>query len=184
MHWSLVLLLPTLAFAAPVPKVKENPPPFPMTVGDTRVYEYRTEDRADEANSDVVTQVEKQKDGSTHVTLSVSIVNGVSYKTVIAVADTGLTRLALSEKTLAKPPLLLKLPATVGTKWEAGDAKYEVIGEEEVEVTAGKYKAAKVVVTNGIGKTTLWFAPGVGMVKSAGEGNDRVLVLKEFKPGK
>src|SRR4051812_18766052 len=93
----IALLLPAVALAAPVPKAKEvSPPPFPMTVGDTREYEHRTGDKADDAHSDVVTKVERQKDGSTHMTVSMSYPKvGASYDSVVAVTDTSLTRVAL-----------------------------------------------------------------------------------------
>jgi hypothetical protein len=62
--------------------------------------------------------------------------------------------------------------------------------EEEVEVPAGKFKALRVEAEQELGanvfKSTLWYAPGVGLVKSVTNtnGTERVQVLKSFTPGK
>jgi hypothetical protein len=95
---------------------------------------------------------------------------------------------------------LLKLPAKAGDTWEwedrAADAgrrqkiKFKIVGEEEVEVPAGKFKAIRVSEEEEVrGRTTKhesWYAPDVGLVKRVtqlvvGEG---VILLKSFTPGK
>jgi len=173
-----------LSLAAPVPKAKEAPLPFPLTVGDTREYELKTGDKASAAYSDEVTRVEKQKDGSAHVTVRRSYPRGEPSTLVVAVADSGLTRVAEGDTRLAEPVLLLKLPATVGVTWEAGGSKYEVTATEEVTVAAGTYQAVKVEERSGKLTTYLWFAPGVGMVKMAVKGGGSTYELNAFKPGK
>lgn len=176
-------LFAAAALAAPVPKVKETPPPFPMTVGDIREYEWRAAGKADGGYTDAVTAADKQKDGSTHVTVRRSYPQGEQSTTVIGVSADALARVSDGGKPLDEPTVLLKLPATTGTTWESGGAKYEVTAVEEVTVAAGKYTAAKVEMTAGGGKTTLWFAPAIGLVKMAPGRGDRVLELKAFKPG-
>jgi hypothetical protein len=171
------------SLAAPVPKAKGAPPPFPLTVGDTREYEWRAGDKGEEAYTDVVTRVDGQKDASTRVTVRRSYPKGTPSSTVIGVSAGGLTRVADGDLQLAKPQVLLKLPAEVGTEWEEGETKYEVTAVEEVAVGAGKYKAAKVEMSTKGGKTTLWFAPGVGLVRMT-SGGERALELKAFTPGK
>lgn len=177
------LVLPALAPAAPVPKGKVAGPYFPTTVGDTREYEWRTGDKVDEGYTDAVTGVEKRKDGATHVTVRRSYSKGLTYTTVIGVSADALTRVSEGGEPLADPTVLLKLPPTVGTEWESAGAKYVVAAEEEVSVQAGKFKTVKVEMTSGGGKTILWFAPAVGLLKMAPGGGERALELKAFMTG-
>jgi len=167
-----------------VPKVKEAPTPFPLTVGDTLEYELKTGDKASPAYSDEVTKAEKQTDGSTRVTVRRSYPRGEPTTLVVAVADTGLTRVSDLDGKLDEPDLLLKLPATVGTAWEVGGTKYEVTATEEVAVAAGKYPAVKVEEKSGKYPAVRWFAPGVGLVKMAVQGGGSTYELKAFTPGK
>lgn len=173
-----------LSLAAPVPKAKEVPPPFPLTVGDTLEYELKTGDKASPAYSDEVTKAERQKDGSTRVTVRRSYPRGEPSTLVVAVADTGLTRVAEGDTRLAEPVMLLKLPATVGTAGEAGGTEYEVTATEEVTVAAGTYRAVKVVEKSGKYPAVRWYAPGVGLVKMAVKGGESSYELKAFKSGK
>jgi hypothetical protein len=179
----LAILAASVAYAAPAPKSKDSVY-FPTKEGDTRVYEFRAGEKVEAAYTDVVTKVEK-KDGALHVTITRERVGTTPFVTTIAVSSEGLFRVAANDEKLEKPIPLLKMPAKVGTKWEAdGGAKYTVTKEEEVEVPAGKFQAIRVELVTGTSKTTLWFAPNVGLIKMAGEGSDRVQVLKEFKGGK
>ena len=81
------------------------------------------------------------------------------------------------------PKQYLPNPMTAGQKWEWSGAdptqarfteKSTVAGIEEVTVPAGKFRAMKIitVVSGGsVPKTqTLWYADGVGLVKSTTEG--------------
>jgi len=173
----------SVAHAAPAPKAKETVY-FPTKEGDTRVYEIRTGAKVEGGYTDVVTKVEK-KDGALQVTITRERAGTTDFVTTIAVTSEGLTRVAIDGMTLEKPIPLLKMPAKVGTKWEVdGGAKYSVTKEEEVEVPAGKFQAIRVESVAGTSKSTLWFAPGVGLFKMASDGSDRVQVLKEFKGGK
>lgn len=181
---ALVLFLPALAVAAPVPKAKEISPPIPMTVGDSREYEYLTDGKSSGGYTELVTEVEKQKDGSTHVTVKTAITGGETYTTTFAVSDGELSAVVVRDKKLAKPTLWLKLPLTAGSKWEDVNTKVEVAAEEEVEVAAGKFKAMKVEKTTGQGTWTTWYAPGVGIVKSIATVTKTELELKTHKPGK
>ncbi len=101
-----------------------------------------------------------------------------------------------------KPYLKLKTPFEKGATWtgesKTGDGAVitytaEVIGEEEIEVPAGKYKAWKLSTTakseaGGVTGTE-WYAPDVGMVRAefdfnfGGSGTAVVYELKEFKKG-
>src|SRR5262245_59338414 len=177
------VLAAAAAQAAPAPKAKEWVY-FPTREGDTRVYESRSGEKVEGGYTDVVTKVEK-KDEAVHVTITRERPGAAAFITTIAVTSEGVFRVAIDGEKLEKPIPLLRMPAKVGTKWELdGGAKYAVTKEEEVEVPAGKYQAIRVELASGESKTTLWFAPGVGLIKMASAGSDRVQVLKEFKRGK
>ena len=87
-----------------------------------------------------------------------------------------------------EPAVLLKLPAKPGDTWTEAHLTWTV-WEAEVEVPAGKSTAIPVSteleVPGEAGKRTVWFAPGVGMVKTVTTafGIDRTTVLKSFTPG-
>jgi hypothetical protein len=179
----LAFLAAAVAQAAPAPKTKDSVY-FPTKEGDTRVYEIRVGEKVEGGYTDVVTKVEK-KDDAVHVTITRERAGTTPFVTTISVTNEGLFRVAIDGEKLEKPIPLLKMPAKVGTKWELdGGTKYAVTKEEEVEVPAGKFQAIRVESGAGTSKTTLWFAPGVGLIKMASEGSDRVQVLKEFKAAK
>ncbi|HVE42645.1 MAG TPA: hypothetical protein VNM14_22385 [Planctomycetota bacterium] len=68
----------------------------------------------------------------------------------------------------------LKLPIKAGAEWthksRVGSLAMKLAAEEEIEVPAGKYKALKVVadleVNGAKGRMTVWYAKGVGEVRS------------------
>jgi hypothetical protein len=68
----------------------------------------------------------------------------------------------------------LKLPARTGAEWlhksTAGYLRMKQGAEEEIEVPAGKYKALKVIadleVHGAKGTMTIWYARGIGEVRS------------------
>jgi hypothetical protein len=92
----------------------------------------------------------------------------------------------------------LRLPARAGAAWTWDAAgvghnpptkvAYKVVGEEEVEVPAGKFKAVRVeaVLTAGplTHRTETWYARRVGVVKRVvGVGKDeQVTELLSFRP--
>jgi hypothetical protein len=183
-----VLLVPALALAAPRAKEREAAAYFPTREGDKREYEVRAGDKVEGGYTDVVTKVEK-RDGAPRVTITRDYPGSAPYVTTIAVAADGLSRVAVGDKPLDKPAVLLRLPAKVGTEWEyeGGGARYKVVeADAEVEVPAGKYKAVRVELgaDGAAARTTLWFAPSVGLVKMVGADGDRVTVLKSFTPSK
>lgn len=181
------LLVVSPLVAAPAPKAKDAVY-FPTREGDKREYEVRAGGVTVEGGyTDTVTKVEK-KDGALHVTITRERPDAKPFVTVIAVGAEGLSRVESDGQPLDKPALLLKLPAKAGTTWdhEGGGATHTVVGEEEVEVPAGKYKAVRVdlAAKGSESKTSLWFAPAVGLVKMSHSDSDRVQVLKAFTPGK
>lgn len=196
---ALLLGVPA-AVAAPGPKGGDAPPLyFPTAVGATAVRQQTTGKLTGEM-TDTVTEVQKIGDG-VRVTIERTSKSGfppVKYQTDVSAK--GLTQVRFGRREFDPPTPLLKLPAKAGDAWEwenrAAEAgrprkiKFKVVGEEEVEVPAGKFKAVRVAEEEEMrGHTTKhesWYAPDVGLVKRVtqlvvGEG---VIVLKSFTPGK
>jgi hypothetical protein len=74
------------------------------------------------------------------------------------------------------PQPMIAMPLKRGARWNfdgrAGDLKvnqqYEVIGEEDVQVPAGKFRAFRIrseQISPGLMTIDRWFAPGTGIVK-------------------
>ena len=132
----------------------------------------------------IVAAVERA-DGGLHVTITRDYPGNQPYVTVIAVSAEGLFRVSSNGKALGTPIQLFKSPPKVGATWKSGDVGFKIVGEEEVEVPAGKYKAFKVESPDsGAPNTVLWFAPGVGLVKQTNASSETSVVLKAFTPGK
>jgi len=88
---------------------------------------------------------------------------------------------ATGKNVIDKPSLFIKYPLKKDDKWDYGEFKAENLGEEEIEITAGKFKCFKIRLTNSIrstmkcnilfekgaapSKITLWLAQGAGIVK-------------------
>jgi hypothetical protein len=191
-----LLLLAAPLFAAPAPKGKGPALYFNTRVGDTLVYEQTVGGKVTEMTT-VVDSVE-EKDGVLTVTIKRKGVTDSTEK--VQVTQAGVTILPTEGQGYSVPIPMLKLPAKKGDQWEVPggkDSKVEFrlgyMGEEEVEVPAGKFKAHRVsmkIVPAGVkefGMTvSFWFAPGIGPVKMIGEGPspEIVQVLKSFTPGK
>jgi hypothetical protein len=196
---ALLLGVPA-ALAAPGPKAGDAPPLyFPTTVGATAVREQTTGKLVGET-TDTVTEVTKTADG-VRVTVERTSKSGlrpVKYQTDVSAK--GLAQVRFGPREFDPPTPLLKLPAKAGDTWEWEDRadevrgprkiKFRVVGEEEVEVPAGKFKSIRVAeeeeVRGRTSKHESWYAPDVGLVKRVtqlvvGEG---VIVLKSFTPGK
>jgi hypothetical protein len=202
----MLMLLPCLALAAPTLKTKTSVLYYPTHVGDTLVYESNTAKGGKATELTEIVDSVEEKDGVFTVQ-TVRLLNDVKRPaTKMQVSDKGISRVASLNKELTTPMIMLKLPAKAGEKWEnksdGAIAKYDLkmIGEEEVKVPAGTYKAIRVETTydfGGVGgaappaalaggvKITHWFAPGVGLVKMVTSlgGMEREQVLKSFTLG-
>jgi hypothetical protein len=192
---ALLLMLATLTLGAPRPKVDDKPVLYySTTVGDQWVLTLGTGKDAIETPMKEVVEVD-WKGGTAHVTF-VTINKDKTRGTPITfeVSDQGVYWVANEGTPLNKPWCYLKLPAKRGDKWENTVAgangnpvvtAYTVIGEEEVETPAGKFKAVKVEMEAESGKVrrTDWWAPGVGLVKHD-DGSPRQLVLTSFTAAK
>jgi hypothetical protein len=147
-------------------------------------------------STEVVTAVE-WKDGAYVVSVGREGIGGVIPFQMIEVSSRGLLRVKSGTEETDSPRCLLRLPARVGDTWvfdaqlgHGPATKYATKGEEEVEVSAGKFTTIRVEGDWEYGKGPIriieWYAPGVGRVKRVAKSPDfeRVVVLKSFTPGK
>lgn len=114
----------------------------------------------------------------------------VTVREYCTVTDTGV--LIHKDDSGDKPYPRIKFGTSAGRSWEwnhqGGLTKFKNLGEEEVKVPAGTYKALKVqsngpLLAGGAmeATTTEWFAKGVGLVKMQSRilGYDGGLYLKK-----
>jgi hypothetical protein len=190
-------ILTALSSAAPAPKDANAAAYFPTTVGTTWVYE----DSVFGESVHEVTAVET-KGGATLVTVNYAYPGGRhpgpdskgAYQ--LRVTGDGVHELPREGESFDPPRCVLKLPFTSGKEWEwSPDGgrvlvfRYKATGQEEVKVPAGTYKTVRgdckfdeVQFENSV-----WYAPGVGVVKrqSGNKGKvEHTFVLKSLTPGK
>jgi hypothetical protein len=190
-----ILAIP-LGLAAPGGKDAADPPPyFPTAVGTTAVYQADA-GRLSMESTDKVTEVTKTPDG-VRVTVERSSESGFRPATFETdVTAKGLAQVRFGRRANDPPMPLLRLPAKAGDAWEWEDRaagrkiQFKVVGEEEVTVPAGKFKAIRVAEEETVrGQTTRhesWYAPKVGLVKRVTPlvVGEQVIVLKSFTAGK
>lgn len=195
---SALLLAGSITPAAPRPKAG-NALYFPTAVGDTAVYLITIEDLRMEGTYRV-TAVQRTRDG-----FRVTVDRGSAGKPAALdqtdVSAEGLTLLQFGNRAIDPPTPVLRLPAKAGDTWEwaapkadgvpARKTKFKVVGEEEVDVPAGKFKAIHVeqeVEANGrTVRYEEWYAAEVGLVKKVFHhlgATKQVQVLKSFTAGK
>jgi len=191
---AVVLLVVGLPLhAAPAPKDKA-PLYHATAVGAKLVYEVAAGGQVAQQTDTVVAA--DVKDGAVVISLRQT---GTRIETLVrrvAVSGAGLVAVSVGAHTYDPPDALLRLPARAGDAWERVPTKKEcgisrfhsrVVGEEDVVVPAGKFKAVRVDVTTVVFGTELkasnWYAPGVGLVKQT-NGDHFLMVLKSFTPGK
>jgi hypothetical protein len=192
-----VLTAASITAAAPKLKGKVDALYYPTREGDKLVYEMRSGDSVNEL-TEVVTKVER-KDDALLVTVERNAGGKKALASQFTVSEKGVTRVVTSGRELPVPIPMLKLPGKPGDTWTyepdaAGGpprkTTYTLGKEEDVEVPAGKFKALRVeseqVLGDNVYKSTLWYAPGVGLLKSVNNigGTERTQVLKSFTPGK
>jgi DUF3108-like len=179
------------SLAAPALKDPDGGLYYPTRPGAKWVY-----DNEGEEYTHVVTRVE-DVDGAKVVSVARAVGDRVIPVRTVTVSDKGLFQPEDAGEKLDPPFCYLKLPAKAGDTWEANGVHQgktflrgtrTVAGVEDVEVPAGKFKCVRVewTCTLNAGRkytVTVWYAPGVGEVKSAMDGKDTTL-LKSFTPGK
>jgi hypothetical protein len=187
-----VLIVVTLpSFSAPALKEKAELY-YPIKKGDKLVYEFTQDGKTSERSMTITAS--EEKDGDWIVTtehLPIDVSNGK-----LRVSKKGITQIEMGGTVLDPPATFLQLPAKAGDTWEIKGVKSiptytsKVVGEEEITVPAGKFKALRIDATIPLGDKPLtisyWHAPGVGPVKmrSVSGPTDFTQVLKSFTPGK
>ena len=185
----LALFLP-VADSAPRPKAEDKPVPFvPTTPGDAWV----VVSPKGVARSWVVAESER-KEGALLVTTAEVGADGKHTRTVTyEVTEATVCRVAEDGKPLPAPDCLLKLPPKPGANWEqpmfapdgtrlAETAVRKVVGEEEVETPAGKFKAVRVDMEYPAGRpwSKAWYVQGRGVVMTDFSGS--AFKLQSFTP--
>jgi hypothetical protein len=182
------------AFCGPVvlsaPKAGERPPIYlPTAVGAKLNYKV-----PDGHVVETVTAVE-EKDGRTAVTLDRRHSAGFEVTVIYRLAGDGVYRLAFGDRRYDPPICVLALPVAEKKGWEhdlpldggpTARVKARVVGEEEVTVPAGKFKAVRVDTEFQTPKadpihSSEWYAVGIGLVRLVSGGED-VYVLTSFTP--
>jgi hypothetical protein len=193
------VILLAVAPTESAPRLKDVPggPYFPTTVGDRWVTEMRYQTHTTEF-TEVVTAVEK-KDGALLVTVGREVDGAVGpNQSQVRVTDKGLFRLSNLGTVYDAPYCVLQLPPKLGNAWTSevvsggtvtSTFRYKALKEEDVEVPAGKFRALRIEVDidnrGRAGRSVLWYAPRVGVVKMEHDAGDSsyVRVLKSFTPG-
>jgi hypothetical protein len=187
-------LLLSFNVAAQPPAEKKDATYFPMQVGATWQY------KAAESKM-TVKIVGHEKIGDVMCTkMETSIDGSVVANEHIAHTADGFARVAYNGQKLDKPLLFLKLPSKSGESWDIdtkiGGQSVETIkgkltvGEEEIEVPAGKYKtvtaSGEMDINGQPAKFSFWFAENVGIVKLTIEigVNVQVRELLKYEPAK
>jgi hypothetical protein len=177
----------SLGPAAPVPAhlmPKDPPLAFPTSVGTTWVYECAS-GSATIVISDVTVQ-----DGAKLVTTEWVGENGARTPHMVTrVSTEGVFLVSESGEKYDEPWCIVKLPHRAGQEWETRvrgrgfkiDGKMTAAPMQKVRVPAGEFTAAPVEweVSPNSGKTTNWYAHGVGLVRL-----NEQMKLKSFTPGK
>jgi hypothetical protein len=153
--------------AAPVPThlmKKGDVLYFPTTVGTKWLYR-------DTGNAEVAYEVSNVED---HADGKFVTVTGGHGPCTWLVSPSGLFITAMGTQKCDPPTPMLRLPLSSNKKWEFQQkggpglkGLFAASGPEEVEVKAGKFITIKVE-TEWVGnnKPTVWYAPGVGVIKS------------------
>jgi hypothetical protein len=189
----VVVVVLSVAPAAPVPKGAEKPLYFPTKVGAKWVYEWRygKENESSEV-VEIVTAVESGKGGAKVVTVGRVPAKGKAYPTrKFEVSDRGLFQTEnLIGRSLRRPCCSLKLPHTPGQTWDVFsdsgvNIRHTAHGPERVKVPAGEFECIRIEYRDERSpdpNQTRWYAPGVGEVKA--DMYDQLITLKSFTPGK
>jgi hypothetical protein len=179
-----------VTFAAPGLKDRPEEPYFATRVGARWVTEIQGREY-----TYVVTQVTRE-DGA--MIVSVGRVEGrrIVPQRRVKVSDKGLVLTEDWHGRLLTPYPLLRTPVKVGTTWSDGldegrgrylKGKRRVAGVEKVEVPAGTFRAVRVEWdcapdNDPPYRVTIWYAPGIGEIKTAIDGKVWS-TLRSFSPG-
>ncbi|MBX9580598.1 MAG: hypothetical protein K2X87_09850 [Gemmataceae bacterium] len=189
----LAVLVPVAVLAAapaaPFPTHLMRPDPaeyYPTTVGARLVYATNV------PGLDVtlvVTGVERVAGGKLVTTALVSPAGETTLYQKVKVTARGLFLANPDGHDFEPPRCFLELPPKAGSRWPFRfggvevDATMSAGGVEEVEVPAGKFRAARVAVECEGVPFVSWYAPTVGVVRADVSGGTG-LALKSYTPGR
>ena len=176
----LALILPAAA--------QDDKPLYPLKVGTK--WNYKVKDQEEKF---VVSATKEEMVGDQMcVKLEARLKDQIVASEHVAILKDGIYRFKFDDKTIEPPVCFCKLPATKGQKWEVkfkvagkdGVAKFES-GEEEISVPAGKFQTVVIsgeVVEDSVPiKTSLWFAPGSGIVRQVIDGGGQQPIILELE---
>jgi hypothetical protein len=160
---------------------------YPLNVGNT--WNYRVEVGGNSAQA--VSRIAKVEtiDGVQLHRLEATVNNNIVATEHLRATKDGVYRYRNNGQEINPPLRLLKYPVKSGETWE-GDitvgkekGKYSCTSKEEnVEVTAGKYKAMRVTITldSKMQKvtTSYWFVQNIGFVKQTVEAGDLNITME------
>lgn len=181
----LTLLVTTIPAA---PAQDADKPLYPLQIGTKWTYQVARQDERF-----VVTAAKEEKVGEQNcVKLEARLKGQVVVTEHVAVLPDGIYRFKFNDAAIEPALCFCKPAAKKGEKWEVkfatggknGTAKFEQ-SEEAVEVPFGKFKAVVVrgeVIENEVTiKTTVWFAPGCGMVRQVIEIGEQPPIVLELE---
>jgi hypothetical protein len=183
--------LASLSYCSTPPQADKEVPAnyYPLKEGNKWYYRMA----AGENTFQVITQLTKVENSSVKgmFRLEMSIDGKVLASEDLTVDKTGVLRHALNDTQIPTPVTVIRFPVKDGDTWEQtiaadGDEmklKGKVIGEEAIEVPAGKFKALRVQIeASGDQSETLtvtyWFARNTGIVKQTLEVGDEQIVFE------
>jgi hypothetical protein len=183
--------LASLGHCSTLPQADKEVPAnyYPLKEGNK--WYYRME--AGEKTFQVVTQLTKVENSPVKgmFRLEMSMDGTVLGSEDLTVDKTGVLRHAFNDTQFPTPVTVVRFPVKEGDTWEqtvagGGDdmkLKGKVIGEEEIVVPAGKFKALRVQIeASGEQSETLtvtyWFARNAGIVKQTLEVGDEQIVFE------
>jgi phage pi2 protein 07 len=169
---------------------------YPLAVGNRWDFRVKVGNEVAGSISEVVAQIDTI-DNLRLFRLEAQVGGKVVATEHLEVTPKGVYRRRAQGAEVKTPALVLRYPAKGGDSWEydtqVGNQRIEAKVKtrfEEVEVPAGKFKAlATEIDIKADGKplkTTIWFAPGIGKVKTSLDlgGTQVVLELEKFTKGK
>lgn len=177
-------LLTLLFTVAPAWTQNDESDLFPMSIGSRWTYRIAGQD-----DRLVIVAAGTEKIGDIRcVRLEGRLQNRVIATEHVAKLKEGVFRLRNDGSDLEPPLMICKFPAVNGDTWRAeykmNDKKAAIDYEcdrEDIVVPAGKYKAvvirSEVAEGGGKLKSTVWYAPRVGMVKQVIEDGENKIML-------
>jgi len=178
------------------PGQEQNPDYYPLKRGTKWTYRVFS---GNELKGQVTNQIAKiEKIDDQELARQETLAQGNVFTEHLSSTDKGVFRHRLNGLETTPPFCLLRYPVKQGDSWtsesKVGDQATKLscrVGEEEVAVPSGKFKAVTVLIESEAGvvkvRTTYWFVANIGFVKQLIEipgSNPITLELERFEVGK